>query len=97
MLRSPLFQTALMTSPARPPANPATQDLASRIYVELVGRAFLRSDNTAVIKPDAAELAKLALQLAETFRALEAAAGAAAGPRNVDYRVDLADMAKWEK
>jgi phosphotransacetylase len=86
-----------MTSPARPPANPGTQDLASRIYVELVGRAFLRSDNAAVIKPDAAELAKLALQLAEIFRKLEVAAGAAAGPQNVGYKVDLADMVKWEK
>ena len=91
------FQAAFMTSPAQPPAKPGIQDLASRIYVELVGRAFLRTDNTAVIKPDAAELAKLAIALAETFRKQEAAANAAAGPQNVGYKVDLADMAKWEK
>ncbi len=90
-------QTASMTSPAQPPAKPGIQDLASRIYVELVGRAFLRTDNTAVIKPDAAELAKLAIQLAETFRKQEAAANAAAGPQNVGYKVEVADMAKWEK
>jgi hypothetical protein len=86
-----------MTSPARPPANPGIQDLASRIYVELVGRAFLRTDNTAAIKPEPAELAKLSLQLAEIFRRTEAAVNAAAGPQNVGYNVDLADMAKWEK
>jgi len=86
-----------MTSPAQPPAKPGTQDLASRIYVELVGRAFLRSDAGAVIKPDPAELAKLSLQLAEVFRKHEAAANAAAGPQNVGYKVDVADMAKWEK
>jgi phosphotransacetylase len=91
------FQTVFMTSPAQPPAKPGIQDLASRIYVELVGRAFLRTDNAAVIKPDAAELAKLSIQLAEIFRKHEAAANAAAGPQNVGYKVDIADMAKWEK
>jgi hypothetical protein len=91
------FQAASMASPAQPPTKPGIQDLASRIYVELVGRAFLRSDNTAVIKPDAAELAKLSIELAEIFRKQEAAANAAAGPQNIGYKVDLADMAKWEK
>ena len=91
------IQATFMTSPAQPPAKPGIQDLASRIYVELVGRAFLRSDNAAVIKPDAAELAKLSIQLAEIFRQHEAAANAASLPQNVGYKVDLADMAKWEK
>jgi len=86
-----------MTSPAQPPAKPGIQDLASRIYVELVGRAFLRTDNTAVIKPDAAELAKLSFQLAEAFNKVEKAVTAASLPQNVGYKVDLADMAKWEK
>jgi len=91
------FKAAFMASPTQPAANPGTQDLASRIYVELVGRAFLRAENTAVIKPDPAELAKLSLQLAEIFRKAEKAAGAAAGPQNVGYNVELADMAKWHK
>ena len=86
-----------MASPTQPAASAGLQDLASRIYVELVGRAFLRADNTAVIKPDPGELAKLSLQLAEIFRKTEKAAGAAAGPQNVGYNVELADMAKWDK
>ena len=86
-----------MASPAHPAANAGVQDLASRIYVELVGRAFLRADNTAVIKPDPGELAKLSLHLAEIFRKTEKAAGAAAGAQNVGYNVELADMAKWDK
>jgi hypothetical protein len=89
------FKAAFMATPA--PANPGIQDLASRIYVELVGRAFLRVDNAAVIKPDAAELAKLSLQLAEAFRQAEKAVNAAAAPQNVGYKVDLTDMAKWDK
>ena len=86
-----------MASPAQPAANAGIQDLASRIYVELIGRAFLRADNTAVIKPDPGELAKLSLQLAETFRKAEKAANPAAGPQNIGYKVELADMAKWDK
>jgi hypothetical protein len=86
-----------MASPPQLVANLGPQDLASRIYVELVGRAFLRADNAAVIKPDPEELAKLSLQLAETFRKAEKAASAAAGPQNIGYKVELADMAKWDK
>jgi hypothetical protein len=86
-----------MTSPAQLPAATPVHELASRIYVELVGRAFLRTDNTAVIKPDAVELAKLSIQLADIFRKVEKAANAAAAPQNVGYQVDLTDMAKWDK
>ena len=86
-----------MASPTQSAANAGLQDLASRIYVELVGRAFLRAENTAVIKPDPAELAKLSLQLAEIFRKVEKVFNAAAGPQNVGYNVELADMAKWDK
>jgi len=85
-----------MTSPVQSPPT-AAHELASRIYVELVGRAFLRTDNSAVIKPEAAELAKLSIQLADIFRKIEKAANAAAAPQNVGYNVDLADMAKWDK
>jgi hypothetical protein len=91
------LKAAFMASPAQPAANAGIQDLASRIYVELIGRAFLRADNTAVIKPDPGELAKLSLQLAETFRKAEKAANAAAVPQNIGYKVELADMAKWDK
>jgi hypothetical protein len=91
------FKAAFMASPTQPAGNTGIQDLASRIYVELVGRAFLRADNTAVIKPDPGELAKLSLQLAETFRKVEKAVHTAAGPQNVGYNVELADMAKWDK
>jgi hypothetical protein len=86
-----------MPTPAQPTVSPGAQDLASRIYVELVGRAFLRAENVAVIKPDPAELARLSIQLAEIFRKIEKAASEAAGPQNVGYKVELADMVKWDK
>jgi hypothetical protein len=94
MVPSSSFQAAFMATPAQPPA---IQDLASRIYVELVGRGFLRVENTAVIKPDPAELAKLSIQLAEIFRKAEKAANDVAGPQNTGYKVDLSDMVTWDK
>ncbi|MGB7541702.1 MAG: hypothetical protein WA373_13060 [Burkholderiales bacterium] len=86
-----------MSSPTQPVVNSGTQDLAARIYVELVGRAFLRVDNAAVIKPDPGELAKLSIQLAETFHKADKTARAAAGPQNVGYDVRLTDLAGWDK
>jgi hypothetical protein len=86
-----------MSSPTQPAVKSATEELAARIYVELVGRAFLRVDNAAVIKPDPAELAKLSIQLAETFHQAENTARAAAGPKNVGYDVRLTDLAGWDK
>ncbi len=71
--------------------------LAERIYVELVGRAFLMMENAAVFKPEPAELARLSLELAAAFHNAERAAQAAAGPKNVGYDVQLTDLSQWKK
>jgi len=72
-------------------------ELAAAIYVELVGRAFLRTDNTAVIKPEAEALVKLSFELAAAFKKIEKAHRAAAGPQNVGYDVQLSDLSGWKK
>ena len=46
-------------------------------------------DNAATIKPDAASLAKLSLDLAETYKAAKKAALAELGPKNVGYDVKI--------
>ncbi len=84
------------------PENEATakkspDELAAAIYVELVGRAFLRTDNTAVIKPEAEALVKLSFELAAAFKKVERAHQAAAGPQNVGYDVQLSDLSGWKK
>lgn len=66
--------------------------LAELIYVELVGRAFLRVENAAVIKPDAAQLAKLSIALATEFQKAETEHRAASGPKNVGYDVQNLDL-----
>ena len=71
--------------------------LAAAIYVELVGRAFLRVDNAAVIKPEAGVLAALSFELAAEFKKLEKAKQASAGPQNVGYDVKLMDLGALKK
>ena len=78
------------------PRNPSA-DLAAAIYVELVGRAFLRVENAAVIKPEARVLAALAFDLAEEFRKIEKLNLAAAGPQNVGYDVKNMDLGALTK
>jgi hypothetical protein len=72
-------------------------ELATRIYVELVGRAFMRVENTASVKPEPAVLAKLSFDLAFAFQDAAKIALAAHGPQNVGYNVDLGDIAGWNK
>jgi hypothetical protein len=79
-----------MSTPAAP--DSAATSLAELIYVELVGRAFLRVENAAVFKPDPAQLAKLSIVLATAFQKAEKEHRAASGPKNVGYDVGLMDL-----
>jgi hypothetical protein len=85
-----------MSSANQQPVKRPLDELAAAIYVELVGRAFLRVENDAVIKPEAAVLAKLSYQLAGVFKTVEKAAQAASGPQNVGYDVQVGDLAGWK-
>jgi hypothetical protein len=80
-----------------PAAARPLEELAAAIYVELVGRAFLRNENAAVIKPEAGTLATLSFELATVFKKAEKAALASAGPQNVGYKVEVGDIAGWKK
>jgi len=85
-----------MSSASQQPVKRSLDELAAAIYVELVGRAFLRVENSAVIKPEAAVLAKLSYELAAAFKVVEKAAQAASGPQNVGYNVEVGDLAGWK-
>jgi len=86
-----------MTSAKEDAAKHSITQLAASIYVELVGRAFLRTDNTATIKPEPVALAKLSFELAASFHEAAKTSLAALGPQNVGYNVDLKDLAGWNK
>ena len=84
---------------APPPASNSKAgsgpDLAEIIYVELIGRAFMRAENTASVKPDGSILAKLSMELAEAYFNEKNLAAAALGPKNVGYEMQLDDLANW--
>ena len=82
---------------AAAPKAAAGPDLAELIYVELIGRAFMRVENTASVKPDGATLAKLSLELADALVHEKKERLAALGPKNVGYEMKLDDLAKWDK
>jgi hypothetical protein len=74
------------------PAATAGSSLAEQIYVELIGRSYLRVENNAQFKPDPATLAKLSIQLALVFEKAEKAHKAESGPKNVGYDVSKLDL-----
>ena len=80
-----------MSEPTAAPVS-AANSLAELIYVELVGRSFLRVENNAVFKPDPAQLAKLSIALATEFEKAAKEHKAASGPKNVGYDVKLLDL-----
>jgi hypothetical protein len=80
-----------MSEPAPIPVSRAPT-LAELIYVELVGRAFLRVENNAVIKPEPSQLAKLSIALATEFEKAAIEHRALSGPKNVGYDVQNLDL-----
>ena len=85
-----------MSSAKQQTVRSSLDELAAAIYVELVGRAFLRVENAAVIKPEAATLARLSYELAAAFKSVEKVSQAASGPQNVGYDVQVGDLAGWK-
>jgi len=59
-----------MSAPATPPGPESTsvRELATRIYVELVGRVMLTTEQT---KPNPVDLAKFCYKLAAAFQSIE--------------------------
>ena len=85
-----------MTTP--PPPEGGALKLSELIYVELLGRAFLRADNAATIKPEAAVLAKLSIDLERAFRVAEKEVAAEmAAQKHEGYSLRSDDLGAWDK
>ncbi len=85
-----------MTSPVTPAGASASpvRDLAAQIYVELVGRVMLTTEQT---KPNPVDLAKFCYKLAEAFQSIEVDAQRDAVAKMAKYDVKVDDMASWKK
>ena len=85
-----------MSAPASPAGSVASQtrDLAAQIYVELVGRVMLTTEQT---KPNPVDLAKFCYKLAEAFQSIEVGAQKDAVAKMAKYDVKVDDMTSWKK
>jgi hypothetical protein len=88
-----------MNAPVTPAAGAAGTgpSLDELIFIELCGRALQCSDAAATVKPDAAVLAKLSLQLADAYRSAHKEKMADLMPKNVGYEIQMDDLANWDK
>jgi hypothetical protein len=85
-MTSPVVRTGAASAPVR--------DLAAQIYVELVGRVMLTTEQT---KPNPVDLAKFCYKLAEAFASIERDALKEATDRMAKYDVKVDDMTTWKK
>lgn len=85
-----------MNAPASPNATESTsvRELAARIYVELVGRVMLTTEQS---KPNPVDLAKFCYKLAEAFQSIEVNAHKDAVAKMAKYNVKVDDMTSWKK
>jgi hypothetical protein len=80
---------------AEPIFNARVTDLASRIYVELVGDAASSPESATRVQADADRLARMSFRLAANFYHVLDELNAENEPKNVGFSVQLDDIAKW--
>jgi len=85
-----------MSAPDTPsgPESTSVRELAARIYVELVGRVMLTTEQT---KPNPVDLAKFCYKLAQAFQSIEVDAQKDAVAKMAKYDVKVDDMTSWKK
>ena len=84
----------MTTTPGSP--NPATADLARRLYVELVARASSIGDGKVKFAANAREMAALCIQLADAFVEIEETIAAGKMPKKA-FSLDADEVATWGK
>jgi hypothetical protein len=73
------------------PADPV-RDLASRIYVELVCRNIVVTENAAQVKSNPENLARISFKLAETFQRVDVELKAPSMPKNQEFDMKAASL-----
>jgi predicted 3-demethylubiquinone-9 3-methyltransferase (glyoxalase superfamily) len=82
---------------AEPVFNTRVTELASRIYVDLVGNAVTVTEGSAKVATDPERLAKVSFKLAEAFHRVLDELNAENLPKNVGFTVQVDDIANWNK
>jgi hypothetical protein len=83
-----------MTTPV---FDPTTTALAEKIYADLLRNAVEVSSTGVKLSTDPKSLAKLSFKLATSFKETENELNAENLPKNQDFKLDVSDMAAWNK
>jgi len=73
------------------------KDLAEKIYVELVCRGIVITDNAAQIKANPDSLAKISFKLAEAFLRVAGEDKSAGPPKVEEFDMKATDLSNWSK
>jgi hypothetical protein len=82
-----------MAMPA-PAPTPVTA-LAEKIYLELVCRGVVITENAAQIKANPENLAKISIKLAEAFLRVVSADRLASAPKTQEFDMKATDLSVW--
>jgi len=73
------------------------RDLAERIYVDLLRGAVEVTQNDVKMNADPKNIAKVSFKLAALFHEVQDELNNANLPKNQDFKVELEDLAAWNK
>jgi len=84
-----------MAAPASSPNSDPLRDLAAKIYIELICRNVVVTENAAQIKSNPESLARISFKLAETFQRVGVEIKAPSLPKNQEFDMKIADISDW--
>ena len=73
------------------------RDLAEKIYVNLLQGMVVVSQNDVKVSADPKNIAKVSFKLAATFHEVQDELNTVNVPKNQDFKVELSDIAAWNK
>ena len=91
-----LWTPEQMTSSLKEPAKDPVTDLAAKIYMELVCRNIVVTENAAQFKSNPENLARISFKLAEAFQRVTADVKGSKAPKNQAFEVKDVDLASWD-
>jgi len=84
-----------MAAPAPSPIRDPLRDLAAKIYIELICRNVVVTENAAQVKSNPESLAKISFKLAEAFQRVGVEVKAPSLPKNQEFDMQATDISHW--
>jgi len=84
-----------MAAPTPSTVNDPVRDLAAKIYIELICRNVVVTENAAQIKSNPESLAKISFKLAEAFQRVGVEVKAPSLPKNQEFDMQTTDISNW--